>query len=78
MEHVLGQFAFEIYLWLLGAFATPIVLSYVLRRIAGRHAPSRYAVDQNASASIQRDDDDEQEYLNAYWAGLLLESPYDD
>jgi hypothetical protein len=38
----LNDFAVQLYLTLLAIAATPILLSWGLRRIAGKHAPSRY------------------------------------
>jgi hypothetical protein len=58
----LNDFAVQLYLTLLSIAAAPILLSWVLRRIAGKHAPE-YPVAQARA----EDDDFWQEHDEWWW-----------
>lgn len=55
----LNDFAVQLYLTVLAIAAAPILLSWVLRRIAGKHAPVHYPHNAFTAADVRDTADDE-------------------
>ena len=54
-----NDFAVQLYLTILAIAAAPIVLSWVLRRVAGEHAPKSYPNNAIADSDLYSDETDE-------------------
>jgi hypothetical protein len=73
-----NDFAVQLYLTILAIAAAPIVLSWMLRRVAGNAAgepPAAYEAERREAAAREKAEEDS--YWYQYDMGMLPESPHD-